>query len=52
MYTATEFKKDVDTAVERFMDGLYTSDDVVLAVHQASQQFKTSEGEAASVEKK
>lgn len=40
MYNATEFKKDVETALERFMDGLYTTDDVVLAVHQASEKYK------------
>lgn len=40
MYNAPEFKKDVEIALERFMDGLYTSDDVVLAVHQASEKYK------------
>ena len=40
MYNATEFKKDVETALERFMDGLYTSEDVVIAVHKASEKYK------------
>lgn len=40
-----EFKQAVETALERFMDGLYTTDDVVLSVHSASENYKKEVGQ-------
>jgi len=40
--TTEEFKKEVESALERFLDGLYTTDDVVLHVHKASEKWKAT----------
>lgn len=45
MESALRFKQDVEKALEMFMDGAITSDDVVSMTYTASEKFKNGESE-------